>query len=447
MKSRSLTFWLTSYLGAAWLTMLLALGLILWQSVHQVMAQAQADKSQALAAQLAAVAVDAVLLRDYGSLERSVSDMVKAGGQAYVEIRRADGEVLAHAGQPATDLPLQHAPLIAAGETLGEVSLQYDSTLARAAAWRIAGLLAAGLGIFSLFAFFGLRRLLVARLITPVRALLDHTDLEHPHSASADTPVEVHELAAALAGLQARVAEHVAALDEAAQARNEALRRLCGEQRLATVGQLAGEVAHELNTPLANILCYAQMELPRVTDEDSRQALETIVAQARRAGLIVRDMLTVARAPAVHSEILNLDELAATFVRLLAPLARRQEAQVVLDAAGKTPVLADASRLEQILFNLATNALQAGAKLIEVHVTSTPPCVTVRDDGPGVDAMVRERLFDPFVTSKPTGQGTGLGLAICKRLAEEMGGHLSLLVSQPGQTEFQLQLPSPRSEP
>lgn len=439
MKSRSLTFWLTGYLGAAWLTMLLALGLILWQSVHQVLAQAQADKSQALAAQLAAVAVDAVLLRDYGSLERSVSDVVKAGGQAYVEIRRADGEVLAHAGQPARELPRQHAPLIAAGETLGEVSVQYDSTLARAAAWRVAGLLAAGLALFSLFAFYGLRRLLVARLITPVRALLDQTDLAQPHTAGADTPAEVLELAAALSGLQARVAEHVAALEEAAQARNEALRRLCGEQRLATVGQLAGEVAHELNTPLANILCYAQMELPRASDDDSRQALETIVSQARRAGVIVRDMLTVARAPAVHSEELDLAELAATFVRLLAPLARRQDAQVLLDAAGKTPVRADASRLEQILFNLATNALQAGAKRIEVRVT--PAGVTVSDDGPGVDAKVRERLFEPFVTTKPAGQGTGLGLAICKRLAEEMGGQLVLLTSQPGSTEFQLQLP------
>jgi signal transduction histidine kinase len=150
----------------------------------------------------------------------------------------------------------------------------------------------------------------------------------------------------------------------------------------------------------------------------------------------------VARAPAVQSENLDLAALAATFVRLLAPLAGRQGAQVVLDAANETRVRADASRLEQILFNLATNALQAGARLIEVRVTADPASVTVRDDGPGVDAAVRERLFEPFVTSKPAGQGTGLGLAICKRLAEEMNGHLTLLTSRPGETVFQLQLPA-----
>jgi signal transduction histidine kinase len=446
MKPRSLNFWLTAYLGAAWLVLLLALGLILWQSVHQVLEQAQADKSRALAAQLAAVAVDAVLLRDYGSLERSVSDLVKDSGLAHVEIRRADGELLAQAGIHAVEYPLQRVPLLAAGETLGEVAVQYDSGTSRAAAWRVAGLLAAGLALFSLFAFFGLRRLLIARLITPVRALLEQADLERPSAPAADTPAEIRELAAALSGLQKRVAEHVAALEEAAQVRNEALRRLCGEQRLATVGQLAGEVAHELNTPLANILCYAQLELPRASDDDSRLALETIVAQARRAGVIVRDMLTVARAPAVQSENLDLAALAATFVRLLAPLAGRQGAQVVLDAANETRVRADASRLEQILFNLATNALQAGARLIEVRVTADPASVTVRDDGPGVDAAVRERLFEPFVTSKPAGQGTGLGLAICKRLAEEMNGHLTLLTSRPGETVFQLQLPDPALE-
>lgn len=443
MKARSLTFWLTAYLGTAWLALLLALGFILWQSVHHVLEQALADKSRALASQLAAVSVDAMLLRDYGSLERSVGELATQGGLVYVDIRRADGVVLARAGEEAGAGRLLRAPLVVAGEELGEVAVRADTRATRDAALRLTGVLALGLALFSLFAFYALRRLLVGRMITPVRALLDRADPESLAPADADAPVEVRELAEAMRALQARVAAHVSALEEAAQTRNEALRRLCGEQRLATVGQLAGEVAHELNTPLANILCYAQMELDRAADADSRRALEIVTEQARRAGEIVRDMLTVARAPAVQSQAVELSALCGSFVRLLAPLARRQSAEVALRSAGEAWVWADPSRLEQILFNLATNALQAGARHITLGLEAgTTPALSLIDDGPGVDPGVRQRMFEPFVTTKPAGQGTGLGLAICRRLAEEMNGALTLRASAPGHTEFRLELPS-----
>ncbi len=446
MRPRSLSYWLTVYLGAAWLAFFVVLGLALWQSVHHLLDEVLADKSRVLALQLAEMSVDAVLQRDYDSLERNVAELVKHSGLTYIEIRRADGVVLGHAGAPLSDQGLQRVPLIAAGEELGSVSVQYDGGASHVAAWRIAGLLADGLALFSIFAFYGLRRMLVSRLIQPVRSLLDQGSFTHPTLADITAPAEVRELAAALSGLQSRVAEHVAALEDAAHARNEALYAAQTAQRLATVGQLAGEVAHELNTPLANILCYAQMELPRANDEDSHLALETIISQARRAGEIVRDMLTVARAPAVHSQHLDLTALAATFVRLLSPMSRRQGAQVLLDAPAEVPVWADPSRIEQILFNLATNALQAGADAIQVQVRSEPARITVNDNGPGIDARVRSNLFEAFVTSKPVGQGTGLGLAICKRLAEEMGGHLTLQESQPGRTIFRLELPSTQNE-
>jgi len=446
MRPRSLSYWLTVYLGAAWLTFFLVLGLALWQSVHHLLDQVLAEKSRVLASQLAEMSVDAVLQRDYDSLERNVSELVKHSGLSYIEIRRADGVVLGHAGAPIDNQDLQRVPLMAAGEEIGSVSVQYDGDASHLAAWRVAGLLAAGLALFSVFAFYGLRRMLVSRLISPVRSLLEQGNFSHPTLADTTAPAEVRELAAALSGLQSRVAEHVSALEEAAHVRNEALYAAQTAQRLATVGQLAGEVAHELNTPLANILCYAQMELPRASDEDSRQALETIISQTRRAGEIVRDMLTVARAPAVRSQHLELTSLAATFVRLLAPMARRQGAQVLLEAPEEAPAWADPSRLEQILFNLATNALQAGANTIQVQVGSQPARITVRDDGPGIDPTVRSHLFEAFVTSKPMGQGTGLGLTICKRLAEEMGGQLTLQESQPGRTIFRLELPSTQNE-
>jgi len=134
--------------------------------------------------------------------------------------------------------------------------------------------------------------------------------------------------------------------------------------------------------------------------------------------------------------------LCAAFVRLVTPLARKQSAVIALAASGPVPVRADASRVEQILFNLVFNAVQAGAHEIRlIPVAGAVPGLIVADDGPGLPEMVRARLFEPFVTTKPAGQGTGLGLAISQRLSREMGAELALIESAQG-TCFRLAFPA-----
>jgi signal transduction histidine kinase len=282
--------------------------------------------------------------------------------------------------------------------------------------------------------------MLAARLVAPVKALIASTvPGETRHTTPAHAPAEVHELGHALAALEARVQTHIVALDEASQAHNDALRRLCAEQRLATVGQMAGEVAHELNTPLANILGYAQLARTQNLDLALDESLDVIAVQARRAAQIVGDMLSVARAPAPAGQALDLAEVVQAFARLVTPLVRRQAVTLDVDAQLSAPAWGDAARIEQILFNLLTNATQAGAH--RVHLRVAPQCLRVEDDGEGVPHALQARLFEPFVTSKPVGQGTGLGLAICRRLAEEMRGNLVLIASSPGRTLFELTLP------
>jgi len=435
MKPRSLNFWLTTYLGTAWLILLLGLGIALWQSVNAILERLLAERSRALATQLATVSADTVLLRDYGSLERSVQDLARIGGVSHVVIRRADGAVLAEAGPRLPDVPVLRIPIAAAGEILGEVEVQYDSGPSRTAAWQLTALVAVGLALFSVFAFWALRRLLIARLITPVRTLL----AVEPQAVAGGAPAEVMELGAALNDLQTRLNAKISALDDAAQERNEALRRLCSEQRLATVGQMAGEVAHELNTPLSNILVYAQVAQSRCSDAALRQDLQTIVDQARRAGQIVRDMLDAARAPSPVTQELDLVALTEGFRRLFTPLARKQGVELIVLAEGTVSCQADASRIEQILFNLVSNAVQAGARKIVLGVRQEQrPMLEVSDDGAGLPEWVRNHLFEPFVTTKPAGQGTGLGLAISQRLAREMGAELALSESVQGRTVFRL---------
>jgi signal transduction histidine kinase len=442
VNRRSLAFRLTVTLAGAWFALFLVLGAVIWQSTQRLIQEAQADKARALATQLATISLDAVLLRDYGTLERYLADL--SGAVAYAEIRRADGQVLGQTGQRLPGVELLRVPMRAADEVVGEVLAQYDPNPARRAAWQLAGLMALALAAFATLSFWALRRLLLRRLVAPVAALIDQTDPERaPAAVPANAPAEVAELATAIGGLRERIGRHIIEAEEAAHARNEALRRLCSEQRLAAVGQLAGEVAHELNTPLSNILGYAQSALPGIEDPELRDALTTIEAQARRAGQIVRDMLTAARAPAPSLQSVDLEAVCAAFVRLVTPLARKQGVDVALLADGPSRVHADPSRIEQILFNLVFNAVQAGAHEVVLSLEyGDQPALTVSDDGPGLPESVRARLFEPFVTTKPAGQGTGLGLAISQRLAREMGAELALLESAGG-TRFRLGFQTP----
>lgn len=445
MSRRSLAFRLTVILGGAWFLLFLALGVVIWQTTQRLIQEAQIEKARALATQLATISLDAVLLRDYGTIERYIADL--SGAIAYAEIRRADGQILGRTGQQTAGIELLRIPMVTAGEQVGDVFAQYDPKPGRHAAWQLAGLMALSLAIFAALSFWALRRLLLKRLVAPVAALIEQADPERPGmDVPADAPAEVADLAAAIAGLRQRIGQHIAEADEAAQARNEALRRLCSEQRLAAVGQLAGEVAHELNTPLSNILGYAQSALPGTTDPELRESLITIEAQARRAGQIVRDMLTAARAPAPTLQEIDLEAICAAFTRLVTPLARKQGVAILHESAGAVRVRGDASRVEQILFNLVFNAVQAGAKTIRLTAMASPkPCLGVADDGPGLPQAVRARLFEPFVTTKPAGQGTGLGLAISQRLAREMGADLSLAECAHGAC-FLLTFPVPTEE-
>lgn len=444
MTRRSLAFRLTVILAGAWFVLFLALGGAIWHTTQRLIQEAQADKARALATQLATISLDAVLLRDYGTLERYLADL--SGAVAYAEIRRADGQVLGQTGQRLVGIEMLRVPMRAAGEEVGEVLAQYDPIPARHAAWQLAGLMALALALFAGLTFWALRRLLLGRLVAPVAALIEQADPDRAVTpVAADVPTEVADLAAAIGGLRERIGRHIAEAEEAAHLRNETLRRLCSEQRLAAVGQMAGEVAHELNTPLSNILGYAQSALPDTKDPSLRESLMTIESQARRAGQIVRDMLTAARAPAPSLQNVDLEALCAAFVRLVTPLARKQSAVIALEKNGPVQVRADASRVEQILFNLVFNAVQAGAHEIRlILVAGEAPGLIVADDGPGLPEMVHARLFEPFVTTKPAGQGTGLGLAISQRLSREMGAELTLIESSRG-TRFHLSFP-PRAE-
>ncbi len=266
----------------------------------------------------------------------------------------------------------------------------------------------------------------------------------------------------ALAGLLVALATFlVDRLLEARSAAREAARkavlaeqdaRLAHAGRVNAMGELASGIAHELTQPLTAILGQAQAGRRLLAQPDADQAVlagafEAIARNARRAG----DILGRLRAwisksePAV--ETVDLTELAGEVVNLLAVNAQSAGATLRVAGDGSRPLVrADRVQLEQVVFNLARNGLEAvegrdgeRSVTIEVGTQDGEAILKVHDNGPGLSPEAQARLFEPFFTTKPA--GLGLGLALCVRLVERFDGTLAAENAAGGGAVFGVRLP------
>ena len=223
--------------------------------------------------------------------------------------------------------------------------------------------------------------------------------------------------------------------------------RLAHASRVNTLGEMASGIAHELTQPLTAILSQAQAgrHLSRRGDIAALEpALQGIADQAKRASAILERLRDWTLPAKDAGRICELDAALQNVQLLLQPEAARRG--VALRFANVSPTVGirgDQVELEQIVFNLVRNALEAasgqpgGAVSVDVGQAGDDVLVDVSDTGPGVAPDLRDRLFEPFVTGRPG--GTGLGLALCQRLAERMGGEVQLVRPQPAL--FRLRLP------
>jgi len=245
------------------------------------------------------------------------------------------------------------------------------------------------------------------------------------------------------------------ALNAAAEAR-EARERMMHVSRLATMGEMATGISHELNQPLAAIATYAQAAkrllaaAPPATEEVS-DALEQIAAQALRAGEIIRRLRTLVRRGQTQCEPTHLNTLIEELGTLTRADARLHDIRVTLELAPDLPLVdVDPIQIQQVLLNLVRNAEQAlegcGPREREIVIsTRLLPTgeleVRVRDSGPGVAPGILESLFQPFATTKV--EGTGLGLAISRSIIEAHKGKLEYAPESPRGASFAFQLPVP----
>lgn len=227
-----------------------------------------------------------------------------------------------------------------------------------------------------------------------------------------------------------------------AQRMKEELER---SQRLAAMGEMAASLAHQLRTPLATAMLYtANLGEPGLNDAARRKFSDKANSQLQRLERLIQDVLLFARGEKIGRDLIMIDELLAEATQMLEPLMRNQAVQfVAVDDCRGAKIAGSRKALLGALINLLENALQAtpaGGRVCLAGV-NLGDCVrlSVSDSGPGIEADKRDRIFEPFYTTK--GQGTGLGLAIALGVVRAHGGNIEVGPSAEGGAEFVMSLP------
>jgi signal transduction histidine kinase len=225
-------------------------------------------------------------------------------------------------------------------------------------------------------------------------------------------------------------------------------RRLRHAQRLALVGQMAANVAHQVGSPLNVVLGRARYAL-RQGGQQERDArhLREIVAGAEQISRVIAQLLSQARRAQGPAGPVDVAAVARDTVRFLEHECDRRRVRAAVHAPGELIAQGRRDELEQVLLNLCVNALQAQPDGGSLEVT-VAPCeggveVTVDDAGPGVAEADRTLIFEPFFTTKGPAQGTGLGLAICDELIRRVGGTIRVATSPRGGARFAFVLGGP----
>ena len=201
---------------------------------------------------------------------------------------------------------------------------------------------------------------------------------------------------------------------------------------MAAVGELAAGVAHELNNPLMGILGFTELLLERTPPDDpDRKRLEAVSRQARRMRDIVRNLLNFSQQAEFHREPTDLNLVVRRTITLIR--LRLKAAGVVLNERYDRelpPALLDAGRMQQVVLNLLTNALDAmpdgGRLAIRTIQNGDEVAVRITDSGTGIAPQHLSRIFEPFFTTKPVDKGSGLGLSVSLGIVQEHGGRIEV---------------------
>ena len=234
----------------------------------------------------------------------------------------------------------------------------------------------------------------------------------------------------------------------------ENARKMTESKKLATLGQLAAGIAHEINNPLGGILMYSHMLREDLKQEQNRENVEKIGRQADRCKKIVKGLLDFARQTKPERTESNLNLVLNEVIALLEHQAIFHNIEIVKDYNPSVPLLNfDVTQMQEVFMNLIHNAAQAmdgkGMLTIVTEIVEDGRAVRieVRDTGPGIAGDTLNKIFEPFFTTKEVGRGTGLGLSIAYGIVERHHGQIWVESELGKGTSFFVKLPVGESAP
>lgn len=289
--------------------------------------------------------------------------------------------------------------------------------------------------------------LLANGILRPLRRLAEATR----QLAEGDFSHKVHVNSSDELGTLGHMFNFMAAslLDRDEQLRQRAQQTIMQSERLATVGQLAAGVAHELNNPLGGILLYANLLLEKAKPGDPiREDLQVIVRETERCRNIVRGLLDFSRQTKLEMTVTDLNKVITTTLDLVATQAIFKGVTVTRNLSPLLPkVMLDVGQMQQVFINIIMNAAEAmgGNGSLEVSTAvaegNSHVVTSIRDTGPGIPEEIRGKIFDPFFTTKPLGKGTGLGLSIAFGIVRKHNGIIEVETEVGKGTTFHIKLP------
>ena len=227
-------------------------------------------------------------------------------------------------------------------------------------------------------------------------------------------------------------------------------RKIMESERLAIIGQLAANVAHELNNPLQGIVTYSNLLLEKeVCDEPSRQNIEKIATQANRCREIIRGLLDFSRQKKPIKTLTNINALLRGCVSLVENQAQFHNINIAQNLDESLPmIVVDPSQIERVFLNLIINAAEAMKGSGTLTLTTCFGLneknieIEVKDSGHGISIENMEKIFNPFFTTKEVGHGVGLGLAISFGIVKEHNGEITVESEYGRGATFTVSLPA-----